>query len=186
MTDQRQTVTVDRIEFRKILDQLARWVGKSSSQILLSCSGDHLSLELEGTAATIPALGGFDGTARVPSAALLALRRLLPKEDPLTFTRLPNGLKIASTSLPCVWDAVDPTGIVVSARPDLRELYAIFLSHSPEEIERAGISEAVSRAAQEANRQIELVGRALQKLGVPTDKIRQLVEEEIASQRGKE
>ena len=157
----------------------------SAGEALFGYKNGYLRIEPGGIAGTAPAQGVWPGEARLSASFVVGLRAWLPASGNASLSVEAGKLAVRAGSLTlekeCRWETTERPPIQLPMNAELRDLARIAVSHSPEEIERAGASVPVSEAKLKMDALLEKAAKQLGPLGVAAADVRELVLSKLRS-----
>lgn len=167
---------VERIALIDELQRMAKVIGRRRNvgEAMLMHDVNRLVIRVAGVEFAIPAVGEWDGEARVAASFLRALAKVPPSQDPVVVHVQAGRLRIASSSMACQWQPPNTATIEVPLNQDLRARLRLAFEHSEADLRRSGIAPLIADAREEMERRIDAAARQLAPLGVSPADLRTL------------
>jgi hypothetical protein len=176
------SLKVSRREAIRAFASMARIKGvPENTEGVMTYDGRNIVIRLAGFETAVEATGFWPGQARLPASLLTRLGKApLPDGDPVVFEVSGNRLRIGTLHVQCTWDTGADSRIELPLNPPLISVLRVAHLHSPEEIERSGLSELVSKAEQMSTSLVSEATSTLSALGVTTAQIESVVKKSVA------
>ncbi len=173
-------VQVDRSELLQAFKSIKRLTrAGEKAEAVLSFEGGALSIALPGMEVGAAATGDLAGRVRVPAQFIQMLAKMPPTGDPVVFTVEGDRLRVGSSTTPCTWEEDAGARIRLPLNPPFTTVLGVAYHYTPDDIEKAGLKEAVAAAEK---RRDALIGQALGALGefgVTRAELRTLVDDKM-------
>jgi hypothetical protein len=152
-------------------------------EALVGFGDGMLRIEAAGIVGKAPAEGEWPGEARVKRTLILALAHEKRTDGFVEFRVVEGQLAIdlagSVLRLPCAWETSSRADIVIPLNAALRDVLAVAFAYTSEEIERAGVREAVEQALDKYERIVANASTALSAVGISRGEVDAFVRSKI-------
>ena len=174
---------VDRVDFDDAMKVFRPRIGTrpKAGQALLAFDGRFLSIEFQGVAAVMHAVGEWHGQANFSGVVMHALVMYPPTHDPLIVAYADAHLLIAGMTIPCTWTVTSRRLVETLENPDLLGKLALERTLSRAEARSSLWRPRLGAAVKDRDRRIRLAARHLGELGVSDADIRAMIDARVGA-----